>query len=114
MGGKGGGGGGGGYYVQPPSTTGYGSLEEAKATLAKEAPLDLSTYQSNINAKRAAAEATAPAVEPTPVEPDVQLGEKLAQSVLPEPKYWEEQRAATALKPRKLGPHGSITTTGQT
>lgn len=113
MGGKGGGGGG-GYYVQPPSTTGYGSAEEAKTTLARESPLDLSARQGAINARKAAAAATAPAVKDTPVVPDTQLGEKLASSVLPVPGYLEQQRKDALLKPRKLGPHGAITTTGQT
>lgn len=111
MGGKGGGGGGGGYYAPPPSTSGYGSLEEAKATLARTAPLDLSQRQAAINAHKAARDASAIKVETPVVEPDTQLSEQLASTVLKEPKYWEQQNREAALKPRKLGPHGTVTTT---
>src|SRR5215203_4749461 len=89
MGGKGGGGGG-NYYQQPADTSGYGTPEEAAATLAKEKPLDMSGYQSNVNVKRAARDATA--APPIPEVPSVgggtDTGSQLAQAVLKPPGYW--------------------------
>jgi hypothetical protein len=99
MGGKGGGGG--DYYAQPPDTSGYGTPEEAKITLAKEAPLDLSQYQQTVNTQKAAALATAPDPIPsvsggsTPTD----TGSQFADAVLKVPDYWKNQGLkATATK----------------
>ena len=107
MGGKGGGGG--DYYVQPADTSGYGTLEEAEATLAKQKPIDMSQYQQNINVKKAAASATAP--EPPPVvtsrtAPPTDTGDTLARSVLKPPAYWANRRD---LQPKKT--KGAVETT---
>lgn len=107
MGGKGGGGG--DYYAQPPDTSGYATPEEAKATLARTAPVDLSQYQESINAKKAAAEATAPKV--TPAAPigsgDKPIGDAVADAVLKPPDYWSTRGD---LKPAPLK-RSSVTTT---
>lgn len=112
MGGKGGGGGGGGYYMQPTSTTGYGTPEEAKATLAREAPLDMSQYQQTINTKRAASEATAPAAPPPVTDPggSYDIGSTMADTILQAPGYWTAQNKQSALKPRPVGKSNVVTT----
>ena len=88
MGGKGGGGG--NYYQQPPDTSGYGTPEEAIATLAKEKPLDLSGYQQTINVQKAARDATAPEPIPKPPAPggSGDTGGTIADAVLKPPAYW--------------------------
>lgn len=101
MGGKGGGGGS-NYYVQPPDTSGYGTPEEAEATLAAQKPLDMSSYQQAIDVQKAAAAATAPTVAATPPVEDKILSEKMAASVLAPPNYMQQQFKDAALKPRKL------------
>jgi len=63
MGGKGGGGQ--QYYQEPLDKSGNATLEEAQQTLAKKAPLDMTGYQSNINVKKAATDATAKPAEDT-------------------------------------------------
>ena len=47
------------YYQPPPDTSGLSTLEEAEKTLAATKPVDMSGIQSNINVKKAAADATA-------------------------------------------------------
>jgi hypothetical protein len=106
MGGKGGGGG--NYYAQPEDTSGYGTPEEAKLTLAREAPLDLSQYQQSINVRKAAGEATAP---DTPATPDpggggTDTGTEIADAILKPPEYWSKQ----ALKPSALNKSRVVTT----
>jgi hypothetical protein len=95
MGGKGGGGG--NYYEQPPDTSGYATPEEAKKTLAKETPLDLSQYQQTVNVKKKAAEATAKPPPPavlaegvsnTATTEDEDTGTVLAKSIVKPPEYW--------------------------
>ena len=91
MGGKGGGGS--NYYAQPADTSGYGTPEEAKATLAATAPLDLSGYQQSINTQKAAKDATAPT--PIPSTPDTgsggtDTGSTVADAVLKPPGYWTQ------------------------
>lgn len=110
MGGKGGGGG--NYYAQPPDTSGYGTPEEAKATLAKTAPLDLSGYQESINTRKAAAAATAPKVTATPSPSpsgggDTTTGGTIADAILKPPEYWSTRKD---LQPASLK-RSSITTT---
>lgn len=104
MGGKGGGGG--NYYQQPADTSGYGTPEEAKITLAKEKPVDLSEYQQAINVKKAAADATAKeqlakSVAP-PTNIDTDTGDVLAKAVVKPPMYWEEQERKAAARPKIL------------
>jgi hypothetical protein len=95
MGGKGGGGQ--QYYQQPPDTSGYGTPEEAKITLAKEAPLDLSGRQAAINVKRAAAEATAPTPIPKPpASGNPGAGDTVADAILKPPAYWGTPGTLTA------------------
>jgi len=95
MGGKGGGGG--NYYAQPPDTSGYGTPEEAKLTLAREAPLDLTGRQASINARRAAAEATAPKPIPKPTPPgNPDTGGTIADAILKPPAYWSQPKTLTA------------------
>jgi hypothetical protein len=95
MGGKGGGGG--NYYQQPPDTSGYGTPEEAKKTLASEAPIDYSQYQQNINVKKAAADATAKATAEMLANAGQQLpegesgtdtGDELANAIVKPPDLW--------------------------
>jgi len=106
MGGKGGGGG--NYYQQPPDTSGYGTPEEAKITLAKEKPIDMSDYQQTINVKKAAADATAKAAldksteVPTNIKTDT--GDAMANAIVKPPVYWDEQEKKAAAKPRMLTP----------
>lgn len=95
MGGKGGGGG--NYYQQPPDTSGYGTPEEAKVSLAREAPVDYSQYQSNIDVKKAAADATAKARAPdtTTQLPEGEsgtstTGDVAAKAVLTPPDFWAQ------------------------
>ena len=106
MGGKGGGGG--NYYQQPADTSGYGTPEEAKLTLAKEKPIDMSDYQQSINVKKAAAEATAKAAlakstaEPENIKTDT--GDAMANAVVKPPLYWKEQEEKAAARPKILAP----------
>ena len=95
MGGKGGGGG--NYYQQPPDTSGYATPEEAKVTLAQQAPVDYSDYQANINAKKAAADATAKVKAPdiTTLLPEGEsgtetTGDTAAKAVLNPPVFWAQ------------------------
>jgi hypothetical protein len=97
MGGKGGGGG--DYYAQPADTSGYGTPEEAKATLAKTAPLDMSSYQQSIDVQKAAADATAPKVADTGTAADndtsasgSSVGATMGSSVLSPPTYWSNRQ----------------------
>ena len=106
MGGKGGGGG--NYYQQPADTSGYGTPEEAKLTLAKEKPVDMSDYQQTINVKKAAADATAKerldkTVAP-PTNIDTDTGDILAKSIVHPPVYWEDQEKKAAARPKILAP----------
>ena len=110
MGGKGGGGG--DYYQQPPDTSGYGTPEEARASLARETPLDMSQYQQTINVQRAAADATAPEPPPvvstgTPTTSPLGTGESLANAVLKPPEYWK----GAGMQPRKATDQSSVVTT---
>jgi len=111
MGGKGGGGGS-NYYQQPADTSGYGTPEEAAATLAKEKPLDLSNYQQTINVKKQAADATAKAQPiPGPATPlPITSGNILAEAVVKPPKYWDEQEKKASLKPSPIGKSSAVTT----
>ena len=99
MGGKGGGGG--NYYQQPPDTSGYATPEEAKVTLAQQAPIDYSKYQSNIDVQKAAADATAKATAPdttTQLPEGVSgtsttedgAGDTAAKAVLAAPAFWAD------------------------
>ena len=93
MGGKGGGGG--NYYQQPPDTSGYATPEEAKITLAKEAPVDYDEYQQRINVKKAAADATAKKPDITTQLPEGEsgtetTGDTAAKAVLAPPVFWAE------------------------
>ena len=99
MGGKGGGGG--NYYQQPPDTSGYSTPEEAKITLAQQAPIDYSKYQENINVQKAAADATAKANAPnitTQLPEGVSgtsttedgAGGTAAKAVLTPPTFWAQ------------------------
>jgi hypothetical protein len=106
MGGKGGGGG--DYYAQPADTSGYGTPEEAKISLAKEAPLDMSKYQQTINVQKAAHDATAPDPIPSGITPPPSsdtTGDKIADTIKP-PDYWTNG----GLKP-KAANKSSMTTT---
>jgi hypothetical protein len=87
MGGKGGGGS--NYYQMGADTSGYGTLEEAEATLKKQKPLDLSGYQQSINVKKAAAEATAkpPVPEPAPTGGGG-IATQFTDAILKPPSYW--------------------------
>ena len=99
MGGKGGGGG--NYYNPPPDTSGYGTPEEAKKTLAKEAPIDYSKYQQAINVKKAAAAATAPPPGPAtslpadPTDTSETTGDVAAKSMLKPPDFWAQMGLTT-------------------
>lgn len=112
MGGKGGGGG--NYYQQPPDTSGYGTPEEAKLTLANEKPLDMSNYQQTINVKKQAADATAKERPPpggaVPVNIDTDTGNQLAEAIVKPPEYWAEQERMAALRPRAIGKSSGTTT----
>jgi hypothetical protein len=99
MGGKGGGGG--DYYAQPADTSGYGTPEEAKASLAREAPLDLSGYQQTINTKKAADLATAPDPSTPSTTPITgggtdSTGGSMAAAVLKPPDYWSQGKGMKA------------------
>ena len=96
MGGKGGGGG--DYYAQPPDTSGYGTPEEAKATLAATAPLDLSGYQQSIDVQKAAGLATAPTIpdssgtnNDTSASGGGSTGDLLSNALTP-PAYWASRQ----------------------
>jgi len=106
MGGKGGGGG--NYYQQPADTSGYGTPEEAKITLAKEKPVDLSEYQQAINVKKAAADATAKEALTKSIAPptniDTDTGDVLAKAVVKPPVYWEDQEKKAAARAKILAP----------
>jgi hypothetical protein len=113
MGGKGGGGQ--QYYNPPPDTSGYGTPEEAKRTLALEAPIDYSKYQQNINVKKAARDATA---KPPPVtslpegESNTETtGDTAAKAVLAPPSFWAEYGQGPS--PLFKGPIDPATTTTQ-
>ena len=101
MGGKGGGGG--DYYAQPADTSGYGTPEAAKASLAKEAPLDLSKYQQTVNTQKAAAQATAkdpiPPVTGAGGSDKPSTGSSMGDAVLKPPEYWSQPQS---LKPSPL------------
>lgn len=90
MGGKGGGDP--GFYNPGPDTSGYSTPEEAKATLAASAPLDLSGYQSAIDVNKAATSATAPASTGGATgdgsSPSDTPATALASSLLKPPDYW--------------------------
>jgi hypothetical protein len=96
MGGKGGGGG--DYYAQPADTSGYGTPEEAKATLAATKPLDMTNYQQSIDVQKAAADATAPTVTDTgtagnnDTSQSGNSGSTLGNSVLAPPNYWSTRQ----------------------
>lgn len=120
MGGKGGGGG--NYYQPPPDTSGYATPEEAKVSLAREAPIDYSKYQSNINVKKAAADATAKAAVPntTTQLPEGQsgtsttkdsAGDTAAKAVLTPPDFWAQYGQGPS--PLVKGPIDPSTTTIQ-
>ena len=104
MGGKGGGGG--NYYQQPPDTSGYGTPEEAKITLAKTKPVDLSDYRQAINVKKAAADTTAKerlaqsTAPPQNIQTD--LGGAVANAILKPPEFWKEQEAQATARPSIL------------
>jgi hypothetical protein len=106
MGGKGGGGG--NYYQQPADTSGYGTPEEARLTLAKEKPVDMSDYQQAINVKTAAADATAKEMlnksiaPPTNIKTDT--GDAMARAIVKPPIYWEEQEEKAKARPKPLTP----------
>jgi hypothetical protein len=112
MGGKGGGGG--NYYQQPADTSGYGTPEEAKVTLAKTKPVDLSEYQQAINVKKAAADATAKeriatsTAPPTNIETD--LGGAVANAILKPPVFWKEQDEEAAARPKIIANSSGTTT----
>lgn len=116
MGGKGGGGS--SYYELPPDTSGYGTPEEAKATLARETPIDLSGYQQTVNVKKAAAAATAPT--PIPVvtaegtsntsTTDDDTGTAVAKAILKPPAYWDQ----LGQEPSKLKRRNALDVTEQT
>jgi hypothetical protein len=108
MGGKGGGG---NPMPEPVDTSGYATPEQAAATLAAQAPLDLSGMQQSIDVQKAAAAATAPPVIPT-VDPNQgastgDTGNVAASSVLAPPQYW----SANTLQPQAATDKGSAKTT---
>ena len=121
MGGKGGGRN--NYYEPPPNTSGNATLEEAEKTLAAKQPLDMSGYQSNINVKKAANDATAkppevadkPPAEQTPVEgvsgtettTDADTGALAGRAVLQPPGFWSGYGTA----PNSLFPNNTDPTT---
>jgi hypothetical protein len=111
MGGKGGGGG--NYYQEPPDKSGYATEEEARQTLAKQQPLDVDAYQSGINAKKAAADATAPTPTEDTSTPDTTLSTQLADSILKPPSYWGDA-TKVGTKPRTSAGSGSGMTVTQT
>ena len=112
MGGKGGGGQ--QYYQDPPDHSGNATLEEAQQTLAKKAPLDMSGYQSNIDVKKAAADATAKkpedtstpdkttlpteAVSGTETTPD-STGAIAGKAVLSPPGFWADYGKVAPVDP---------------
>jgi hypothetical protein len=109
MGGKGGGGG--DYYAQPADTSGYGTPQEAAATLAATKPLDLSGYQQSIDVQKAAAAATAPTVTDTgsgsnnDTSGSGSAGSTLASTLAP-PAYWNNP----GLQPAALNKTSAKTT----
>lgn len=108
MGGKGGGGG--DYYAQPPDTSGYGTPEEAAATLAATKPLDLSGYQQSIDVQKAAAAASAPTPSSSDSSSDSgssSTGSTLADTVLTPPTYWNNRQDLQPASTKK----SSMTTT---
>src|SRR5215468_5255765 len=108
MGGKGGGGG--NFYQVPPDTSGYATPEEAAATLAKQAPLDLSKYQQAIDVNKAAQGATAPTVQtPTTTGSSgtTDTGSTAAAAVLAPPLYWNNNQT---LQPSSLAKDKTVTT----
>jgi len=116
MGGKGGGGS--NYYQQPPDTSGYATPEEAKVSLAREAPIDYSQYQANINVKKAAADATAKARAPDTttelpegVSGTETTGDTAAKAVLSPPSFWAQYGQGPS--PLFKGPIDPTTTTTQ-
>jgi len=111
MGGKGGGGG--NYYQQPPDKSGYGTPEEAEATLKKEKALDMNSYQSAIDVQKAAQDATAPTPTEDTSQPDVSLSTTMADSILKAPNYWSD-KTKVGTKPRTSAASGSGMTTTQT
>jgi hypothetical protein len=117
MGGKGGGGQ--NYYQQPADVSGYSTPEEAAATLAATAPLDMSKFQQTINTQKAAAGATAPTPSATDTANadaaatgagDVQIGGQLADSVLAQPAYWSDPAVKGSVKPRDIKQQSATTT----
>jgi hypothetical protein len=110
MGGKGGGGG--NYYNPPPDTSGYSTLEEAEKTLKNTAPVDMSGYQSNINVKKAAADATAKPEDTSKPDPLTVPGEGVsgtettpdtgalaAKTVLTPPGFWADYGKQAPIDP---------------
>jgi hypothetical protein len=107
MGGKGGGGG--DVMYQPPDTSGYATPEEAAATLAAQAPLDLSGMQQSIDVQKAAAAATAPTptgTTETSQGGSTDTGNTLAQSVLAPPQYWQ----TATIQPASVNRSSGVTT----
>ena len=108
MGGKGGGDP--GFYNQPADTSGYGTPDEAAATLAAQAPLDLSGYQQSIDVNKAATGATAPATTSGTTgdgsSPSDTPATSLASSVLKPPDYWNN----AGLQPAALNKSSAKTT----
>lgn len=101
MGGKGGGGG--NYYQPPKDVSGNATLDEATKTLANTAPVDMSKIQSNIDVKKAAADATAKPADTVakvtaPADEGVSgtettkdtTGDVAKKAVLTPPKFWED------------------------
>jgi len=112
MGGKGGGGQ--QYYQEPLDKSGNATLEEAQQTLAKKAPLDMTGYQSNINVKKAASDATAKKPEDTSTPDKTALpteavsgtettkdstGNIVAKSVLTPPGFWADYNQQAPVDP---------------
>jgi hypothetical protein len=108
MGGKGGGGDSG--MMMMPTSGGYDTPEQARATLAAQAPLDLAQYQQTVDVQKAAREATAPPAIQQPTPKDVPISTTLADTILKPPGYWAAQDAAAAARPRPVGPHRVPTT----
>jgi len=111
MGGKGGGGQ--QYYQEPLDKSGNATLEEAQQTLAKKAPLDMTGYQSNINVKKAAADATAKpedtstpdkttlpaeAVSGTETTKD-STGNIVAKAIMTPPGFWADYGKQSPIDP---------------
>src|SRR5262249_25327376 len=85
-----------------PDTSGYATPEQATATLASQAPLDLSGMQQAIDvSKAAAANTAAQGYTPPPSATDNSgsgsgAGNTLASSVLAPPNYWFSPTSQTA------------------